>query len=65
MKVVSEMREGMWALVQQGISNLEGFDFGAYADERLGSCRGKLASREFAGAIDVAEATTMGPTADA
>ena len=33
------MREGMWALVQQGISTLEGFDFAAYAEERLGSCR--------------------------
>ena len=46
MKVVSEMREGMWALVQQGISSLEGFDFAAYADERLESCRRRLAAAE-------------------
>jgi thiamine kinase-like enzyme len=46
MKVVSEMREGMWALVQQGISSLEGFDFAAYAEERLGSCRERLADAE-------------------
>jgi thiamine kinase-like enzyme len=46
MKVVSEMREGMWALVQQGISSLEGFDFAAYADERLASCRRRLAAAE-------------------
>jgi thiamine kinase-like enzyme len=46
MKVVSEMREGMWALVQQGVSNLEGFDFAAYADERLASCRQRLADAE-------------------
>jgi thiamine kinase-like enzyme len=46
MKVVSEMREGMWALVQQGVSNLEGFDFAAYADERLESCRQRLADAE-------------------
>jgi hypothetical protein len=36
----------MWALVQQGVSNLEGFDFAAYADERLASCRQRLADAE-------------------
>ena len=46
MKVVSEMREGMWALVQQGISRLEGFDFAGYASERLESCRTRLAAAE-------------------
>lgn len=48
MKVVSEMREGMWALVQRGISNLTGFDFGQYASERLTSCRIRAAAPDFA-----------------
>ncbi len=56
MKVVSEMREGMWALVQQGISSLAGFDFGAYAAERLDSCRAKAESATFAHALAVAAA---------
>ena len=50
MKVVSEMREGMWALVQQGISTLEGFDFAAYAEERLESCRERRVSARTGGA---------------
>ncbi|MEY4174988.1 MAG: hypothetical protein RI900_2153 [Actinomycetota bacterium] len=37
MKVMSEFREGMWAVVQQAISTLD-TDFVAYADERLGNC---------------------------
>ena len=43
MKVMSEFREGMWAVVQQAISTLD-TDFVAYADERLASCE-KLAAR--------------------
>ena len=39
MKVVSEMREGMWAIVQESISTLDDVDFGAYARERLGTLR--------------------------
>ena len=38
MKIMSEFREGMWAVVQQAISTLD-TDFVAYADERLGNCR--------------------------
>jgi len=38
MKIMSEFREGMWAVVQQAISTLD-TDFVAYADERLGHCR--------------------------
>jgi len=34
MRIMSDFREGMWAVVQQGISTL-GFDFAAYADEHL------------------------------
>ena len=43
MKMMSEFREGMWAVVQQAISSLE-TDFVAYANERLGNCE-RLASR--------------------
>ena len=38
MKVMSEMREGMWAVVQQAISTLDHVDFAAYASERLDHC---------------------------
>ena len=39
MKVMSEMREGMWAVVQQAISTLTHVDFVEYAATRLGHCR--------------------------
>ncbi|MEY4231133.1 MAG: hypothetical protein RLZZ362_1982 [Actinomycetota bacterium] len=38
MKLMSEFREGMWAVVQQAISSLD-TDFVAYADERLRNCQ--------------------------
>jgi thiamine kinase-like enzyme len=48
MKMMSEFREGMWAVVQQAISTLD-TDFVSYADERLGNCE-RLAGRpEFEG----------------
>ncbi len=37
MKVMSEFREGMWAVVQQAISTLE-TDFVTYANDRLANC---------------------------
>ena len=37
MKMMSEFREGMWAVVQQAISTLD-TDFVSYASERLGNC---------------------------
>ena len=43
MKVMSEFREGMWAVVQQAISTLD-TDFVSYAAERLGNCE-RLAAR--------------------
>jgi thiamine kinase-like enzyme len=43
MKMMSEFREGMWAVVQQAISTLD-TDFVAYANERLGNCE-RIASR--------------------
>jgi thiamine kinase-like enzyme len=46
MKVMSEYREGMWAVVQQAISTLD-TDFVSYAGERLSS------ALALAGAIDL------------
>lgn len=43
MKMMSEFREGMWAVVQQAISTLD-TDFVAYAHERLSNCE-RLAAR--------------------
>jgi len=46
MKVMSEFREGMWAVVQQAISTLE-TDFVTYANERLGNCEHLAAQPQF------------------
>ncbi len=46
MKVMSEFREGMWAVVQQAISTLD-TDFVSYATERLDNCELLAASAEF------------------
>ena len=35
---MSELREGLWAVVQQAISTLD-TDFVAYADSRLSNCK--------------------------
>ena len=43
MKMMSEFREGMWAVVQQAISTLD-TDFVSYANDRLGNCE-RLAGR--------------------
>ncbi len=45
MKVMSEFREGMWAVVQQAISTLD-TDFVTYANDRLANCE------QLAGAAD-------------
>jgi thiamine kinase-like enzyme len=47
MKVMSEMREGMWAVVQQAISTLTHVDFGDYAATRLEHCRELCADERF------------------
>jgi thiamine kinase-like enzyme len=47
MKIMSEFREGMWAVVQQAISTLTTIDFVAYADERLGNCERLVRSSKF------------------
>ena len=46
MKMMSEFREGMWAVVQQAISTLD-TDFVTYANERLGSCERLAAQPQF------------------
>jgi len=46
MKVMSEFREGMWAVVQQAISTLD-TDFVSYANERLANCERLAAQPEF------------------
>ncbi|CAB4879528.1 unannotated protein [freshwater metagenome] len=46
MKVMSEFREGMWAVVQQAISTLD-TDFVTYANERLTNCERLAASADF------------------
>jgi thiamine kinase-like enzyme len=47
MTIMSELREGMWAVVQQAISTLTHVDFVAYADERLGNCTRLCATPDF------------------
>jgi len=46
MKIMSEFREGMWAVVQQAISSLD-TDFVGYANERLGRCRALVEQAPF------------------
>ncbi len=46
MKMMSEFREGMWAVVQQAISTLD-TDFVTYANERLANCEHLAAQPEF------------------
>ena len=53
MKVMSEFREGMWAVVQQAISTLDE-DFAGYADGRLENCRRLVDDRSFEEALEAA-----------
>lgn len=46
MKMMSEFREGMWAVVQQAISTLD-TDFVTYADDRLANCERLAAQPDF------------------
>jgi len=48
MKVMSEFREGMWAVVQQAISTLD-TDFVTYANDRLANCERLASSPDFGG----------------
>lgn len=56
MKVMSELREGMWSVVQQGISTIDSFDFVAYATERLDHARELTASSGFGQLLEHAAA---------
>jgi thiamine kinase-like enzyme len=47
MKVMSELREGMWAVVQRAISTLD-TDFAGYAEERLASCHSLATTADMA-----------------
>jgi aminoglycoside phosphotransferase (APT) family kinase protein len=51
MKMMSEFREGMWAVVQQAISTLD-TDFVSYADERLESCERLAAQPTWTSLLD-------------
>ena len=46
MKIMSELREGLWAVVQQAISTLD-TDFVAYADSRLINCERLATAQSF------------------
>jgi thiamine kinase-like enzyme len=58
MKIMSEFREGMWAVVQQAISTLDTVDFVAYADERLENCRRLCSQPSFTTWLDQAASAT-------
>jgi thiamine kinase-like enzyme len=46
MRVMSDFREGMWGLVQQGISRLD-FDYVGYTTKHLERCRAGMADERF------------------
>jgi thiamine kinase-like enzyme len=50
MRFMSDFREAMWGVVQQGISELD-FDFGAYARDHFARLRRTAASPEFEAAL--------------
>jgi len=58
MKMMSEFREGMWAVVQQAISSLD-TDFVAYAEERLRSCERIAARPDFERWLDDARSPVL------
>ncbi len=63
MKIMSEFREGMWAVVQQAISELSTTDFRQYADQRLENCRRLIEQPQFEQAlIDASEVATPIPS---
>ena len=51
MRFMSDFREAMWGVVQQGISQLD-FDFHAYASEHFERMRATAAAPAFAGAFE-------------
>jgi hypothetical protein len=60
MRFMSDFREAMWGVVQQGISELD-FDFVTYADEHFDRLRATAADPRFEGWLTtVAEAREDG-----
>jgi thiamine kinase-like enzyme len=53
MRVMSDFREGMWGVVQTGISALD-FDFAGYADEHLERVAAGMADPRFGGWLEEA-----------
>jgi thiamine kinase-like enzyme len=51
MKVISDLREAMWGVVQAGVSTLD-FDFPAYADEHFDRLLGNAARPGFDGLLE-------------
>jgi thiamine kinase-like enzyme len=56
MKVMSEFREGMWAVVQQAVSTLD-TDFVQYAEDRLANCERLAALPDFGEWLGEAQGT--------
>ena len=53
MKIVSDAREAMWGVVQQGISTID-FDYRSYADEKFDRLLTNATSPEYRANLDVA-----------
>ncbi len=58
MKVMSEFREGMWAVVQQAISTLD-TDFVTYAEQRLASAIDLSSAIDLDAALNDASAPSL------
>ena len=56
MRIMSDFREGMWGVVQRGISELD-FDFAAYADEHLTRVGAALEDPRFDAWLEAARGT--------
>jgi thiamine kinase-like enzyme len=56
MRIVSDFREAMWGVVQQGISTLD-FDYVAYADKHFARCLGSADDPRFDGWLEAAGGT--------
>jgi len=54
MRFMSDLREAMWGVVQQGISELE-FDFDAYAEEHFERLERTAAAPRFRAALHILE----------
>ncbi len=61
MRFMSDFREAMWGVVQQGISDLD-FDFVAYADEHFARLERTAADPAFAEALELFQRTQAQPS---